>query len=476
MNNKNKPAKSNVTILRQICQHIPGHLTVKLARQHGIESRSFTPWSHVVSMLYAHLAGATSLNDICDGLAINAEALKEIRGASVPSRNGLSHSNRERDAAMAESLYWAVAQELCAAHAGFATGHGGKNFAYRFKRRVHLVDATTIQLVANCMDWAKHRRRKAAVKCHLRLEMESFLPSFVLIDTARQHEAARARELCADLQEGEIAVFDKGYVDLEHLHALHQRGVFGVTRAKDNMAYEVVEERKVEGKILRDCVIKLKHHNAKTAYPGTLRLVQAKVEVDGKEQTMEFITNHMDWSASSVADLYRCRWQIEIFFKSLKQNLQMASFLGYSANAVRADLDGTVGPFADAFSQMEIAVVVAFWAALWHCALRHVAPLGFGQLLGILWDSRLQTPHEIQRAAGVFAGIYVNTVGQHMAQRQRKIRCTRKNLKTPCPPFPKSSLENQGRHSGFYRLWDASGLGLRTEPLKMRCALTTPGC
>jgi DDE family transposase len=228
-----------------------------------------------------------------------------------------------------------VAQELCAAHAGFATGHGGKNFAYRFKRRVHLVDATTIQLVANCMDWAKHRRRKAAVKCHLRLEMESFLPSFVLIDTARQHEAARARELCADLQEGEIAVFDKGYVDLEHLHALHQRGVFGVTRAKDNMAYEVVEERKVEGKILRDCVIKLKHHNAKTAYPGTLRLVQAKVEVDGKEQTMEFITNHMDWSASSVADLYRCRWQIEIFFKSLKQNLQMASFLGYSANAVR---------------------------------------------------------------------------------------------------------------------------------------------
>ncbi|HZM01380.1 MAG TPA: DUF4372 domain-containing protein [Candidatus Saccharimonadales bacterium] len=205
MKNKNKPAKSNVTILRQICQHIPGHVTIKLARQHGIESRSFSPWSHVVAMLYGHLAGATSLNDICDGLAVNQEALKEIRGASVPSRNGLSHSNRQRDAAMAESLYWAVVEDVCASHQGFATGHGAKNFAYRFKRRVHLVDATTIQLVANCMDWAKHRRRKAALKCHLRLEMESFLPSFVLIGTAHQHEASRARELCADLQAGEIA-------------------------------------------------------------------------------------------------------------------------------------------------------------------------------------------------------------------------------------------------------------------------------
>jgi hypothetical protein len=335
MKNKNKPAKSNVTILRQICQYIPGHLTIKLARQHRIESRSFTPWSHVVAMLYGHLAGAASLNDICDGLAINAQALQEIRGASVPSRNGLSHSNRQRDAAMAESLYWAVVDDLGAAHQGFASGHGAKNFAYRFKRRIHLVDATTIQLVANCMDWAQHRRRKAAVKCHLRLELESLLPSFVLIDTARQHEATRARELCAGLQAGEIAIFDKGYVDLEHLQALHRRGVFWVTRAKDNMAYTVVQKGQAEGKILRDWVIELKHYNSKTAYPARLRWVQAQVEVDGKEQTMEFITNHLDWSASSVADLYRCRWQIELFFKSLKQNLQMGSFLGYNANAVR---------------------------------------------------------------------------------------------------------------------------------------------
>ena len=307
-----------------------------MARKLGIASRAFDPWSHVVSNLFAHLARAMSLNDVCDGLAISESALSEIRGAKVPSRNGLSHANRERDAAMAEDLYWAVQEHLRAEHPGFALEHGAKNYAYRFQRPIHLIDATTIQLVANCMDWAKHRCRKAAAKCHLRLELQSFLPSFAIIDSAKEHEATRARELCADLQEGEIAIFDKGYLDLEHLNDLHQRGVFWVTRAKDNLAYEVVEQRAVDGqKILRDCVIKLKHYNARTALPQTLRLVQARVEVDGLEQTLEFLTNHLHWSPSSVADLYRCRWHIEVFFKSLKQNLQLGSFLGHNANAVR---------------------------------------------------------------------------------------------------------------------------------------------
>ena len=336
MKTKNKPAKSNLTILRQVCQLIPGHLVIQLARQHKVDFRSFNPWSHVVAMVYAQLSRAMSLNDVCDGLAISENALKEIRGAEVPSRNGLSHSNRERDAGMAEDLYWAVTEHLCQSHKGFACEHGAKNYAYRFRRPIQLSDATTIQLVANCMDWAKHRRRKAAVKCHLRLDLQTFLPSFVIIDTAKEHESSRARQLCAELQEGEIVVFDKGYIDLEHLHELQARGVFWVSRAKANIAYEVVEKRQVQGeKILRDCVIKLKYHNSKTAYPEPLRLVRAKVEVDGKERIMEFLTNHLEWSACSVADLYRCRWQIEIFFKSLKQNLQIGSMLGYNANAVR---------------------------------------------------------------------------------------------------------------------------------------------
>jgi hypothetical protein len=237
---------------------------------------------------------------------------------------------------MAEQVYWRVVQHLERTQPLFTGWHKAKKYAYRFKRPVHLIDATVIPLVAHCMDWAKHRRRKAGAKCHLRLDLESFLPRFVFIDTAAEHEATRARELCAGLQDGEIAIFDKGYLDLEHLHQLSQRGVFWVTRAKDNLAYKVVRRnRPPAGKILSDEVIELKYSVPRRSYPLQLRRVVALVEVDGKEREMVFLTNNFEWSGQSVADLYRCRWNIEVFFKMLKQTFQVADFLGHSANAVR---------------------------------------------------------------------------------------------------------------------------------------------
>jgi len=332
------PAKSNFSIFRQVCNTVPGYLVAKIARETGVEkkARTFDPWSHVVAMLYAQSSHALSLNDVCDGLKQNAATLETIRGASAPSRNGLSHANRERDARFAEQLYWRVVEHLEQSAPGFAGYHSAKKFAYRFKRPIQIVDATVIQLVANCMDWARHRRRKAAAKCHLRLNLQSFLPNFVLIDTAAEHEATRAREVCAGLQRGEIAVFDKGYLDLEHLHHLAQREVFWVTRAKDNLAYEVVgEARPAGGRIIADEIIELKYSVPRRSYPERLRRVVARVEVDGQERAMVFLTNHMEWSAQSVADLYRCRWSIEVFFKTLKQTFQIADFLGHNSNAVR---------------------------------------------------------------------------------------------------------------------------------------------
>jgi len=332
------PAKSKLSILNQICKIVPGHLAIKTARELNIEdkARTFDFWSHLVTMVFAQLSHAWSLNDVCDTLSMNEGSLREIRGAKVPSRNGLSHANRIRDAAFAEKMYWQVQEHLEQAHAGFGW-HKVRNYAHRFKRPINLVDASTIPLVANCMGWAKHRRRKAAAKCHLRLDLESFLPRFVVIDTAAEHEATRARELCLDLEGGEIAVFDKGYLDLEHLFQLTQREVFWVTRAKENLAYELLESKECPqgAKILRDQVIQLKHHTPHKRYPQKLRLVVAQLMVDGQEREMSFLTNNFQWSAQSVADLYRCRWNIEVFFKMLKQNLQVVDFLGYSANAVR---------------------------------------------------------------------------------------------------------------------------------------------
>lgn len=338
MISKNKPAKSKLSVFRQICETVPGYFVPQIARRVGIEEqcRTFSPWSHTCAMMYAQLSHAQSLNDLCDALDLEQSTLRTIRGATVPSRNGLSHANKERTADFAQELYWEVEQHLKTLHSGFATGHGKKTFAHRFKRNIHLVDATTIQLVANCMDWAKHRRQKAGIKCHCRLNLQSYLPSFVLIDTAAQHENTRAREVCADLKAGEIAVMDKGFMDLNHLYALEQRGVSWVTRGKETLAYKVQRQNsQPAGKIIKDEVIELFYFNSKRDFPVPMRRVEALVEVDGKEVSMVFLTNNFQWQPQSVADLYRCRWQIELFFKSLKQNLQVADFLGYSVNAVR---------------------------------------------------------------------------------------------------------------------------------------------
>lgn len=337
MNKTIRPATSKLTILQQVCNLIPGHVAMRTARATGIEkqARTFDPWSHLVTMIYAQLSHALSLNDVCDGLAMNAAAFQSIRGAHGPSRNGLSHANQSRDAQFAEQMYWWVLKHLNTRQPGFGW-HKTRNFAFRFKRPVHLVDATVIPLVANCMDWAKHRRRKAAAKCHLRLNLQSFLPAFVCIDTAAEHENTRARELCQGLQAGQIAVFDKGYLDLTHMAELNARGVFWVTRAKENFAcHRIKAVSQPAGRILKDEIVELKYHVPKEQYPERLRLVVARVEVDGQERELRFLTNNFDWSAQSVADLYRCRWNIEVFFKTLKQTLQVSDFLGYSANAVR---------------------------------------------------------------------------------------------------------------------------------------------
>ena len=335
---KIQPSRSTLSILGQICKWIPPHLVPTLAREHGVDkkARTFSPWSHVVSLLFAQLTHALGLNDTCDGLRLHSGPLSAIRGATPPSRNALSHANKERDASMAEQLFWRVLDHLQSLKPGFA---GGRRFklARRFKRVIHVVDSTTISLVASCLDWAKHRRRKAAAKCHLRLDLHSFLPRFALIDTARHHDSSRARELCAGIQAGEIVIFDKAYVDFLHLWELMQRGVFWVTRAKDDLSCRVIKKlsRGKDARVVRDELIELKVHVSRRDYPEPLRRITARVEVDGHELELVFLTNNLEWSAGTIADLYRCRWQIEVFFKQIKQTLQLSDFLGQSANAVR---------------------------------------------------------------------------------------------------------------------------------------------
>ena len=337
-NKTRKPTRGKLTLLRQLCNLIPNHLVPGLARQHEVDtkSRTFQPWSHVVSLIYAQLTHALGLNDVCDALRLNAGPLSAIRGATPPSKNALSHANRQRDAAMAEALFWQMLDHLQQIAPSFG-GRRRPRFAFRFKRMIHVVDSTTIQLVARCMDWAKHRRRKAAAKCHVRLNLQTFLPQFAIVDTAGEHDNRRARELCAGVRAGEIVIFDKAYVDFAHLADLAMREVFWVTRAKDNLEFRVVRkfQRGRIGNILVDDMIELTTPKSLKAYPNWMRRVVAWVEVEGEMREMVFLTNNLEWSAQTIADLYRCRWSIEVFFKELKQTLQLADFLGHNANAVR---------------------------------------------------------------------------------------------------------------------------------------------
>lgn len=334
-NKKTNPTRCKMVVLRQLVNFIPAHLIPKLARETGVveQARSFDPNSHVIALMDAQLTHSIGLNDVCDRLQMNAGTLATIRGAKPPHRNTFSHANRTRDPQMAEKLFWEVLSHLETLRPGFTRGRRGKGLLRRFRRSIHAVDSTVLELVANCMDWAKHRRRKAAAKCHLRLNLQSFLPIFAIVDTARENDAKRARELCAGLKSGEIAIFDKAYVDFEHLGELDEREAIWVTRAKENLKYAVAAKLPVGGKIEKDELIVRDNHK-----PGeieVIRRIEAWVEIEGEERLMVFLSNQLTWSPQTIVDLYRCRWQIEVFFKQIKQSLQLCDFLGHNANAVR---------------------------------------------------------------------------------------------------------------------------------------------
>ncbi len=191
--NKQTPARTNVVALKQILNLIPQGLIGRHARETGVDTkaRTFSVTSHLATMLFAQLTHAIGLNDVCDWMRLKAAVLARF-GVTPPSRNALSHSNKTRDAAFVEKLFWSTLAHLQHTCPSFAAGKKGKGLLRRFKVKIHAVDSTTMQLVANCMDWAKHRRRKAAAKMHLRLDLHSFLPSFAVVDTAKDNDNKRA--------------------------------------------------------------------------------------------------------------------------------------------------------------------------------------------------------------------------------------------------------------------------------------------
>ena len=335
-----KPAKkSPYTVLNQICNLIPPLLVPNLARQFGVDkkSRTFSPWSHVVGLMYAHLSHAFGLNDVCDAMGEHAGKVWRIREATPPRRNTFSHANAHRDSAMAEALYWKMRAVCSGLSQKFVLGGRREGFLRRLKKPIFAMDSTTIALVANCMPWAKHRRKKAAVKCHLSLDLRNHLPQAVCVEEACHHDNRQSRFLCNPLQDGSILVADKAYCDFRHFRELTAKGVVWVVRVRRDTAFRVVGRLRTTDnpRILDDELVVLARPQTAEKHPEPMRRIRAIVEIDGKDREMTFLTNQLDWSAWTVAELYRCRWDIEVFFKELKQTLQLSDFLGNSEHAIK---------------------------------------------------------------------------------------------------------------------------------------------
>jgi hypothetical protein len=318
------------SIFNQLLQLFPrtefhGAVHVTKAERHA---RGFSCWDQFVAMLFAQLGCAHSLREICGGLASCEGTLAHL-GATVPRRSTLAYANAHRPWALYQTVFYQVLAR-CREVAGTKP--------FRFKNKLLSLDATVIDLCAEMFPWAVFRRAKGAVKLHFTLDHDGYLPTFLVITDGKHHEGPMAR--AQTWRAGTILVFDKGYTDFGWFAELTAAGIFFVTRLKRKADYTVSERRTppqhrgiVCDQIIR--FIRFRGPLTRQKYPDPLRRVVARTP---EGERLEFLTNHLTLGASTVARIYKDRWQIELFFKALKQNLRVKTFVGTSANALHIQI------------------------------------------------------------------------------------------------------------------------------------------
>jgi len=318
----------NNTILGQMLKMFSRYEFQKAVSETGTEyhSRGFTSWNHFVAMLFGQLAGQDSLRGIEAGLATQSAMLYHT-GIKPIHRSTLAYANEHRTHELFKKIFFAMLSKC----EPLAPKH-----KFRFKNPLHSIDATTIDLCLSLYDWAKFRTAKGAVKLHVKLNHSGYLPSFAVVTTGKVHETKVAPSI--PLERGDVAIFDKGYTDFAWYKSLDDKGVFFVTRLKRNARYDVIERKDVSHlkNIYSDHILKLKGFYSKQKYPDKLRRIRSKDPETGKIITI--LTNNFTWSARTIARIYKERWQIELFFKCIKQQLKVKSFVGTSQNALLSQL------------------------------------------------------------------------------------------------------------------------------------------
>jgi hypothetical protein len=301
-------------------------------RDHNAEyhARGFTCWGQFVAMLFCQLGRAHTLREICGGLASCEGKLKHLGVPDAPKKSTLAYANEHRPWGLYQTIFGQVLEKCHAAVAGKA-----QKKKFRFKNKLTSLDSSVIDLSLSLFDWAKFRRTKGAVKLHLLLDHDGYLPSFAVITNGKSSDIKVARRMRFD--PGSVLIMDRGYIDYEWFVKLTIQGVYFVTRLKDNAAFTVVENRPVpaQGNILKDQIIYF-HSQAAESDEYYFRLVE--VWLEDKKESVIFLTNHQKFAATTIAAIYKDRWQVELFFKAIKQNLKIKTFLGTSANAVKTQI------------------------------------------------------------------------------------------------------------------------------------------
>lgn len=290
-------------------------------------AKGFSCWGQFVAMLFCQLAQARSLREITDGLKCCEGKLKHLGLVQGPKRSTLSYANAHRPWELYQKLFYDLLAQCQAI---------SPKKKFRFKNRLLSMDSTTVELCASMFDWARWRQTKGAVKLHLLLDHEGHLPIFAHVTEGKSSDLKVAQTL--DFPKGSIVALDRAYVDYALFTRWTRQGIFFVTRLKTNADIVTLQSKAVpnRGNVLSDEIVRLQAFVAGRADLEDLRCVT--IWLEDKQQELELLTNNFTLAASTIAAIYKERWQIELFFKLLKQQLKIKTFVGTTANAVRIQI------------------------------------------------------------------------------------------------------------------------------------------
>ena len=321
------------SIFSQVLKLIPRASFDAAVHKHAAErnAKGFTCWGQFVAMLFCQLGSVNSLRDITNGLAASEGKLQHLGLPAAPKRSTLSYANAHRPSELFEDLFYQML-EVARSQAQQA----GARHKFRFKNKLLSIDATTIELCASVFDWAQFRRTKGAVKLHLMLDHDGLLPCYAVITDGKQHEVTVTRQW--EFAPGTILVFDRGYTDYNWFEQLTRQGVSFVTRLKTNADFIEVEDLAVPRRkgLISDRLICMTQQAVENDNPTKMRRIEFFDEE--QQRTLAFLTNDMKLAAATVAEIYKNRWQIELFFKALKQSCKVKTFVGTSANALKTQI------------------------------------------------------------------------------------------------------------------------------------------